>query len=349
MKKLGCALAALVLAFGGLSSAHADTETEYREFADRVGDDLRARSFEVLGREADRFLTERSRMSDGRWKLAMFYRAVAGALPEIMRSKRRKEEFESALTNYAKSHPASQMVPLLMAQAAEAIGFEARGGGYADTVTPQGWRDFGIAMDGARAVLEANRKRLATNPEWYTLRMEVAIYRNESQASIKALFDEGVRREPAYLPLYQTMQLNLSPQWHGSNRQLMDFVNEAGHNSPAAASEGLYARLVWNASPTYAQIELDPRLDWPAMRAGMDAVVAHYPAERNVQKFFLIACSHPDKEEARKLFSLIHEAPSREVLGSNVPIFGLCQEWAAGKIKMFIMRNPDTGEERIIK
>jgi hypothetical protein len=81
----------------------------------------------------------------------------------------------------------------------------------------------------------------------------------------------------------------------------------------------------------------------------MDAVVAHYPAERNVQKFFLIACSHPDKEEARKLFSLIHEAPSREVLGSNVPIFGLCQEWAAGKIKMFIMRNPDTGEERIIK
>jgi len=229
------------------------------------------------------------------------------------------------------------------------VGWKARGNGTADTVTPKGWHEFGQAMDGAAAILDHQRARLVGNPEWYALRMEVAIYRNESQPAIRALFDEGVRREPAYLALYQTMQLNLSPMWNGSNRALMDFVNDAGHRSPAAASEGLYARLVWNASPDYVRIELDPRLDWAAMRDGMDAVVARYPAERNVQKFFLMACSHPDKKEAQKLLAKIHEAPSREILDNNVPIFKLCQDWAAGKIPQFIMRDPDTGEQRLIK
>lgn len=349
MKYVKCALRATLLALNFLSCAHAGTEDEYQDFGNRIGDELRARHFAALDREADGYRRDKSRMSDGRWKLAMFHRAVAQALPDILGSPRRKEEFETDLTEFAKSHPESSSAPLLLAQVAEAAGWEARGDGLANTVTPKGWHDFGRAMDGAAAILDHQRARLAGNPEWYALRMEVAIYRSEPQAAIRALFDEGVRREPAYLPLYQTMQLNLLPQWNGSNRKLMDFVTEAGHNSPAAASEGLYARLVWNASTSYVRIELDPRLDWPAMRKGMDAVVARYPAERNVQKFFFMACRHSDKEEARKLLAGIHEAPSREILDNNVPIFKLCQDWAAGKISMFIMRDPDTGEERLIK
>ena len=342
-------LAAAMLTLSCLSTARAGTETEYQEFAGRIGDELRARDFAALDREADQYRRDRSRLSDGLWKLALLHGAVFQALSDIVSSPRRKEEFESDLTHFEQDHPDSQTTLLIMAQTAEAIGFDARGGGYANTVTPQGWHDFRLAMDGARAILDANRERLAANPEWYVLRMEVAIYRDEPQAGIKALFEEGMRREPAYLPLYQTMQLDLSPLWHGSNRQLMDFVNDVGHRSPAAAAEGLYARLVWNASTTYRRIEFDPRLDWAAMRQGMNAVVATYPAERNVQQFFFMACSHPDKEQATKLLALVHEPPSRDLLRENTPLFGLCQQWASGKMPEFLMRDPDTGEGRLIK
>jgi hypothetical protein len=349
MKKIQLALVALTIVVGGLSSAHAGTETELQEFWGHVSDEVQARDFEALDREAEEYRTTGSRLSDGLWKLAVFHLAVADALTGIVGSPRRKQEFESELTAYAKAHPDSKTAPLLMTQTAEAIGFKARGGGYANTVTPQGWRGLATAMDGARAILEANRERLAANPEWYALRMEVALYRGEPQASIQALFDAGVRREPAYLPLYQTMQVTLSPQWHGSDDALMDFINEVGRHSPAAASEGLYARLVWNASPTYSRIERDPRLDWDAMRKGIDAVVARYPAERNVQEFFFMSCSHPDKETARKLLPLMHEEPSRDLLRSNVPLFRMCKEWAAGTLPQFLMRDPDTGEEHMIE
>ena len=70
MKNLKRTLSAVALALNGLSLAHAGTQDEYRDFAGHVGDEVRGRYFEALDREADQYRRDRSRLSDGRWKLA---------------------------------------------------------------------------------------------------------------------------------------------------------------------------------------------------------------------------------------------------------------------------------------
>jgi Domain of unknown function (DUF4034) len=345
--------AGLVLFLAALSSAAssawASGSDEFRSLVERVGDEVRAREFEKLDQEADRLRLDKSRLSDGRWKLAIFFGAVDEALPDIIQSPRRRATFEAELADYMKQHPESMNAPLILAKVAQTIGWQARGHGLAKTVTDQGWRTFNLSMRTAAAILDEHRARLAQHPQWHCERLLVATYLSEPDPVVRKIFDEGMRQEPAYLSLYFTMQMRLSKQWNGSNQALMAFINDVGLRSPAAAKEGLYARMVWYGSALYSRIELDPALDWNAMRKGMDAIVKSYPAERNVQKMFFVACGHPDREQARKLLPLMHQEPLREVLNTNVPVFRLCVEWAEGKLDEFIMGDPDTGQDRLIR
>lgn len=330
-------------------SARAAGADDFRSLIERVGDDVRAREFEKLDQEADRLRLERSRLADGRWKLAIFFAAIDEALPDVIQSAPRRATFETELADYMKQHPESMNAPLILAKTAQAIGWAARGQGMANTVTDKGWRTFNLTMRTAAAILDEHRARLSKHPEWYCQRLLVATYLHDPDPVARRIFDDGMRVEPAYLSLYFTMQMRLSAQWHGSNQSLMAFINDVGLRSPAAAKEGLYARMLWYGSTLYSRIELDPTLDWKAVRRGMDAIVKSYPAERNVQKMFFIACAHPDKEQARKLLPAIHQEPLREVLTNNVPVYRLCVEWAGGKLDQFIMRDPETGEDRLIR
>ena len=321
---------------------------DFRSLVERVGDEVRAHHFEKLDQEADRLRLDKSRLADGRWKLAIFFGAVAETLPDIIQSPRQRATFEAGLAEYIKLHPTSMNAPLILAKVAQAIGWQARGNGLAKTVTEQGWRTFKLSMSTAAAILDEQRSRLAQHPQWYCERLSVATYLGEPDPLASEIFNEGMRREPAYLSLYFTMQMRLSQRWHGSNRALMAFINDVGVRSPAAVTEGLYTRMVWYGSALFSRIELDPALDWNAMRKGMDAIVASYPAERNVQKMFFMACGHSDREQAKKLLPLIREEPLREVLNVNVPVFRLCMKWAQGTLDAFIMTDPDTDEEHLI-
>ncbi len=347
MKKL-MATVALALTVFSMPAAHAATDTEMRDFYDAVGDQVRGRHFDALSRQANDLQQQKARFPDGLWKLSIFYQAVDASLRDVVSTEHQRVSFQNDLENYVRRHAASMNAWLLEANLWKAIGWKARGGGYANTVTPEGWRDFNAALTRAAAILDGHKSQLASNPQWYVQRLDIATGLNEPDALARKIFDEGVAVAPAYLPIYQSMEQRLSPLWHGSEESLIAFINDAGR-TPAAASEGLYVRLVWLASSFYPRIEMDTALDWTAMQKSIDVNVTRYPAERNLQEFFLMACTHPDKTEARRLLPLIHEEPSREVLGNNVPLFRLCQDWASGKMASFIMREPETGNEREIR
>src|SRR5262249_46470668 len=160
------------------------------------------------------------------------------------------------------------------------------------SVAPDGQRRFDAAMQQARRLLDDDRAAMAANPAWYAERVALSTYVGEAPARAATLLHEGLARAPGFHALYYAGLVARTPAWGGSPAKMMAYIGEVGRGSDAARAEGLYARLVWTAQDDYEGIEDDPALDWPALSEAFDAILRAWPDQRNVQKFFLMACRH---------------------------------------------------------
>jgi hypothetical protein len=335
------------------SLACAAEEDNLRALQHRVESNLRTSNIAALDDEAYRLRSSKARFKDGRWKLSMLYGAIGDSLPDIVKNEKPRERLESQIASYAATHPKSTNAGLFRAMVLEAEAWDARGSGYANTVSPEGWRAFSEKMGQARTVLDGGRQLMADNPAWYTDRIDLAIYTNESPGTVTALLRDGIRREPHYLPNYFAGLVRETPRWGGSTSAMVSFINRVALASPVAQSEGMYARLVWFAEDDYPNIGADPGIDWKEMARSFDAILGRFPSERNAQKFFFMACMHSDKPMAIKLLPFVHAAPLANLLNGNVPLFGKCVDWSKGDLPEFMMRehDPETGKvtERLIR
>lgn len=349
MRWIFAACAALMLACAGAASAADKPSDDSAAIDASVGRATRSLDFGALDSQAEALLSSRARMPDGRWKLVFLLASFADASDVECRSDAACRKLEEAAAAYARAHPKSRHAGLFQALVIEQVAWKARGTGYADSVSPQGWELFRARMAEARRVLDSGRGAMASNPAWYENRIRVARESGEPQPQSDALLERGIAVEPAYVQLYITAMYALMPQWGGSEHAVLRFINDYGRRPPVAEAEGLYARLIWNASCCTPGLEADPALDWEAARRGIDAVLRDYPAQRNVQRLFFMACSHPDKAEAVKLLPLIEGPPIEQALGKgNVPVYGMCLDWARGKVGSFVMREPQTGSTKLI-
>jgi hypothetical protein len=345
--------AILILSVATCASGHAADSDSLESLQQRVDANLRTSNVASLDAEADKLRISKARFEDGRWRLSMFFGAIGDSLPKMIADRTARKSLELKLDAYVRTHPKSMNAALIMAMLLEAEAWEARGHGYADTVSPKAWREFKEKMGQARAVLDGSKQTLSGNPAWFTERIDLATYTGEGENIGTALLVESIEREPRYLPNYFAGLVQKSPRWGGTRTAMVSFINRMGLNSPTARSEGLYARLVWFAENDYPSIEADPAIAWAEMTRSFDAILRTYPAERNAQKFFFMACMHSDKPEAVKLLNFVHAAPIPDLLVSNGPLFGMCTDWANGSLAQFITRDhdPDTGEvvEHLIK
>lgn len=103
--------------------------------------------------------------------------------------------------------------------------WHARGSGFADTVTDEGWKLFGERLQKARDELNA---AIAVNPsgwEAHTKMLVVAkgmgLPRNEADRHL----DEAVRAFPGNVKAYVNMYEYLLPRWHGTSEDLLAFAD----------------------------------------------------------------------------------------------------------------------------
>jgi hypothetical protein len=140
-----------------------------------------------------------------------------------------------------------------------------------------------------------------------------------------------------------------NPNWGGSVAATMRFINDYGKRAPAAEAEGMYARLLWHVACCMPEVQDDPALDWDAARRAIDRIVRDYPVQRNIQRYFVTACRHADKAEARKLGALLQEPMMLEAVSpGNGGNYRPCRDWASGKIPQFEMHDRPPGGVKLI-
>jgi len=103
-------------------------------------------------------------------------------------------------------------------------GWDARGTGFASTVTEEGWRVFGAHMPRATKAFADAHERAPHRPEAaaYLVQCAYAGFDDDDPAE---WFERGFRAQFDWAPLYHNLAEALDPRWGGSVEELLGFAS----------------------------------------------------------------------------------------------------------------------------
>ena len=91
-----------------------------------------------------------------------------------------------------------------------------RGGGWARNLSPAQRDGFADYLERARRVLDDHRAAGSSDPEWYSLRIQVMNGQDVDKLAILELAGQALDLEPAYQPVDYVTANALLPKWGGS-------------------------------------------------------------------------------------------------------------------------------------
>lgn len=101
--------------------------------------------------------------------------------------------------------------------------WEARGGGWANTVTPQGWKDFGDRLATANDLLTQAWQADPDNPDPPTNMLTVALGQDWPIADVQKWYQRAMDANPDNHQACTSMLYYLEPKWHGSPEAMLQF------------------------------------------------------------------------------------------------------------------------------
>ncbi|MBE2180596.1 MAG: CPBP family intramembrane metalloprotease [Chthoniobacterales bacterium] len=243
-------------------------------------------------------------LDGGTWLLTHFYDNAVRIPREEPAATEAMEFYES----WAQNSPQSITAQVCLADALVSYAWSARGGGYANTVTSEGWRLMGERLDRAWQVLENAGKLDEQCPGWFEVAQTVALGQNWERSDYFDMVDEAIKREPTYGGYYTKVCYWLLPRWHGEPGDFEEWIAVQADSYPEDQRDRQYARFVWMADmmPVGGELVFRPgRLDWPRTKRGFEAWLANDPDNLNVRfEYTRLALLANDRETARAQFDI---------------------------------------------
>ena len=104
--------------------------------------------------------------------------------------------------------------------------WNARGSGWADKVTDEGWKGFQTNLDLARTYLTGAQQLHPEFPEAAALMITVSMGSSEGPGEERAWFDRAVAAQLDYHGAYRGLLSALFPRWGGSHKQMLAVARE---------------------------------------------------------------------------------------------------------------------------
>ena len=140
----------------------------------------------------------------------------------------RREDFEPLLAALTAGRPAEDALPSLL-RAAFHLGYawDARGGGFAPTVTDNGFAVFADRVKAAESELARAVALDPLSPAIAPLMMTVELALGRGRPAMEAWFGYGLAVDPGSFSLFSSKLHYLEPRWHGSAQEMLDFGRQA--------------------------------------------------------------------------------------------------------------------------
>lgn len=282
-----------------------ETEAEYMK---EVRTHFNEWDWDKLESEIREARATKGRLLGGPWKVYMFYQAVSA--PAENDQKTTESDWTNLLTSlgqWSKAKPESSAALIATAWAYERYGGYARGGGYADTVTDQGWKLLAERAAHASELLVQAAQLKEKCPLWFEVMQEIALDQGWTRAEEKELFDQAVAFEPTYYHFYREHANFILPKWYGEEGETKRFAEEISSRVGGAQGQFLYfeigSMLACQCDPKVNSID---GLDWVRLKQGYAALRELYGVSKlKANRFALMAYLDRDQAAARSAFEEI--------------------------------------------
>ena len=255
--------------------------------------------YDALEKRAEMALKEQQLFRNGDWKLDHFYDALGSGLRKEAKDWAAREK---ALEAWLVAKPASVTAHIARADFYTSYGWDARGFGYADTVTNEGWRLLRERLTQADTILKQVESPAPRDPHYWRVYQTVALGLDWAPAEHDRIFERGVAVNPGYFPLYFGQANHLLQRWGGQPGEFEKFVMDAT-KIPGGPGVEVYARLAWKFDNYHEHLFRDTGLQWAVAKEGFEALRKRYPEAVDILSHYAILSTRGnDPATARRLF-----------------------------------------------
>jgi hypothetical protein len=268
-------MSGLVLPFG-LTFVPSAADAECAAISNRVVTYLESRDYEKLDDYASNLRTSKISWATGNWKLNNFY--CSFRLSDNASDTEWKKRL-AGLQDWVTAKPDSITARVALANEWIQYGWAARGGGWGDTVTDDGWRLLHERLKQAAKVLDAAGKLKEKCPVYWSMRMAVA-QGLADRDQLDEIFREATNSMPGYHTYYLNRAICLLPRWYGQPGEWEAELAKEADQIGGDQGDETYAQVVWcmHRSVSFNNIFKENHLSWPRVDRGFDIIEKHYPA-----------------------------------------------------------------------
>ncbi len=204
------------------------------------------------------------------------------------------------LESWVEAYPQSPAPLVALGNVYVGWAWKARGSGYANTVTDEGWTLMRGRLDMARQNLEAAEQLPVKDPELYEAMLSLALGQGWSKANMNAAFQKGVAIEPNDLQLYISKAYFLLPRWYGQRGEWEAFAAAAAAARGGDDGDILYMCKARSQADTEGgNFFKHTRISYPRMQRGFEASLQRNPGYLwDMNSYCYFACIAGDRNTA---------------------------------------------------
>jgi hypothetical protein len=290
-------------------NANAATDIQaYEKYAAQIRIYLNQEKFDEIDAIAGAVRADKSRFAGGAWKLHKLYWGLreptnARKVPDAV-----WQLHINHLEKWAREKPESITARVGLADAYLEYAWHARGNGFADTVTDEGWKLMNERLAKAEEVLLAAKKLKAKCPQWYLMMQILAKGQSWDMEQYDRVFEEGIALEPAYHYLYSEKAQYLLPRWHGEEGDWERFAEETSNRLEGKLGSIVYYIVATDLSCYYDDREFftQTKISWPKIkRSYAELEQTHGTSIKGLNELCRIAGQSGDKAYTRDLLQRI--------------------------------------------
>jgi hypothetical protein len=216
--------------------------------------------------------------------------------------------------------PDSQLAKIALANFWIEYAWKARGSGWANTVTEEGWRLMKERLATAHQILDETPRDL---PGWYEAKLTVCLGEG---IEVKSFVNEGATKFPWFSPIFTQTVYYLLPRWHGQPGDWEKFSSAVGkqfgsEHYVVCVLEGMH----WEGTEVLTQ----GGIDWQIFKDGLQRHITASPSDIGYLNMFArYAWLMGDKDTAKPLFAAIGNRVQSGVWNNKEADFRKAKSWA---------------------
>ncbi len=291
------------------------SDTDLRDFRVSLLGLFNSGRYADLDTLAQQLQQQRSRFKGGAWRLYVLFGTLSSPGSATATDAAWKAQI-AKLEQWAQLSPTSPTPRIALAQTYLRFAWKARGHGFSNTVTQEGWTLFRERVQSARSTLEQSAAVAENSPHWYLEMQGVALDQQWDRASFDALAERALAHEPGYYYFAVSESNYLLPKWYGKSGDTETYAAEVADRIGGDEGDAVYFQIA--AAINCCNKTQAPALSWPRVQRGFAATESLYGStnhERNVMAF--LAVRKGDSAAAQQMFARIGSDWSQAVWKSK--------------------------------